>query len=252
MTTDVLDELETLATVAGGDDGMAVGESGVDPTRDGVTRIPDAEHQDCLDRLTAYREQVREADRRADANTLGRAADVVALYQDMRWVGQLPALQEKRNRGRRVEADSWPRFARWLGAETGLAPSTIYGLRRAHEITANFLCQAEVKPVGERALRPLKPLEKDHPEAIRVIWDDAVEECGGVPDATAVKGAVKRWKDANLPQLSMLERSYRRMARDRRQRIVGDLQALIQSKDPELWATLDDVDRLTRTLERPS
>ncbi len=81
----------------------------------------------------AYREQVREADRRADSNTLDRATDIVALYQDKRWVGQLPALQHKRNRGRPVEADSWPRFARWLRAgivsEGGLEPSSLHRQR---------------------------------------------------------------------------------------------------------------------------
>ncbi len=54
MTTDVLGELATLDTVAGGHDRNTVVEPGVDATMDVSTRLPHAEHQRCLDGLLAY------------------------------------------------------------------------------------------------------------------------------------------------------------------------------------------------------
>lgn len=208
---------------------------------------------ECLNRLQGYHQQIQDADQRADANSLERAADVVALYEARHWVTELPEVKQRRTRGRPVEVDSWSRFAHWLNDQTGLAPSTIYQLRRAHEIRTTYLRQAEISLAGERALRPLQPMEKEHPEAIRVIWDDAVERCAGVPDSTAVKAAVKRWKEENLPKRSRLELRHRRMAKDCRRRIIADVQTLIaRNQTAELFATLDEVQRLTADLERPS
>ena len=218
-----------------------------------VTPLTGTEHELCLERLIAYHLQLEEANRRSDANSMSRAADVMVLYEDGRWVEESPPLKQRSNRGRPVEANSWPRFVRWLCECTGLATSTVYGLRQAHKIATIYLRQAEITPPGERALRPLGVFMKEHPEAIREIWDDAVDACGGeVPDSTVVKRAAKRWKEDNLPRSSLSQQAHRRMARDCRRRIVADLRMLIDGNhSAELWATLDEVEQLTADLVRP-
>lgn len=198
-----------------------------------------------LERLRAYREQLKEAGHWADRNSLARAADLVALYEAKDWVADVPEPTRPRSRGRPVEPESWSRFAAWVGEQTGLARSTLNQLQRAHEVVSNYVRNAEIIPTSEGVVRPLTRLLKEHAQAIPSVWTDAVALAGGSdPDATVVTLAVKRWKAANPTQRSA-QKSYGVWATERRERIVGEARFLIETGHlEELKAAMTEVKRL--------
>src|SRR5262245_57256001 len=148
-----------------------------------------------LDRLRGFVTQQRTADETADAGSLDRAADIVALYEDRSWIKDVPAPKTRLNRGRPVDPESLSRFSKWLTAEVGLKGSTAYQLRDAHNLSSHYFRQAEIMPTGERELRPLKWLVKhEHTSAIPAVWARACEIAHGTPHSPDVRKALTEWK----------------------------------------------------------
>lgn len=161
------------------------------------------ERRAALNRLAAFVDQEITADKKADEGSLDRAADIVALYEDKGWVDEVPAPKTRRSRGRPVDPESFSRFSRWLTEKTSLRGSRAYQLRDAHLIRSNYFHQVEIKPRGERELRPLKWLTKhDYAAAVPEVWSTAVELAGGrPPDAPTVRKALSQWKHDHLPKV---------------------------------------------------
>ncbi|MGI9157301.1 MAG: hypothetical protein ACR2FG_11815, partial [Marmoricola sp.] len=184
---------------------------------------------------------LQEAARHTDRDSLARAADLAALYEEAAWVSEMPVVTRTSVRGRPVDPKSRSRFATWAKERTGLAASTIHQLLRAHDIVWNNLRGAETMPTGEWALSRLL---KEHPAAIRPVWNDAVAEAGGtVPDVGVVKSAISRWRQngSGPPRRD----SYGIPARERRLRIVAEARFLLETGHAdELQAALAEIKEL--------
>lgn len=162
----------------------------------------DKERQAILGRLEAFVEQQRGADDLADHGSLERAADVMALYEDRHWVSELPPPKTTRHRGRPVDPESFSRFTKWLGEKVPLGGARLYQLRDAHELSTKYFDQVEIKPSGEREVRPLKWLTRhDYSDRVSEVWELACELAGNrSPDGPTVRRAVAKWKHDNLPK----------------------------------------------------
>lgn len=167
-----------------------------------------AERKAALDRLQNFAKQQRKAEHEADRNSLDRAADIMALYDDVdengrrRWALEMDPPTTRRRSGRPVDPESFSRFTKWLGEYVPGVSRRAYQLRDAHEIRSTYLNRVQISPTGERELRPLKWLVKnDHPEAIADVWTQAVELAGGKPpDSPTVRKALADWKKEHVPK----------------------------------------------------
>jgi hypothetical protein len=168
----------------------------------------DADRSAILDRLRGFVTQQHDADELADQNSLDRAADLMALYDERdergrrRWATEIEPPRTRRTRGRPVDPESFSRFTRWLGERVPLRGSTAYRLRDAHDIATNYFARGEIKPTGERVLRPLKWLTKNgYEDRVGEVWKEAVKLAGGgSPDSPTVRKALAAWKHDNLPR----------------------------------------------------
>jgi hypothetical protein len=158
-------------------------------------RLDDAEFAAALERLRAYVAQLEEAKQqttqagdRADAGSLERAGDAMAVYEDRRWTDKLPA--PKKTRGRREKTDSRERFYKYA-QEYITSPKTGNGLKRTTtaqllyaEDVYQLLCASGAEiPAGTtaRSLRPLVTLKnkQKRPQEIPAIWSRALELAEG-------------------------------------------------------------------------
>lgn len=155
-----------------------------------------------LDRVRKFVKQGQAAQDMADEFSLLCAEDIVTLYEEKKWVDELPPITAKRNRGRPVDPESFSRFTKWLAEKTGLKGSQAYQLRSAHDMVANYFHGVEIKPSGEFAVRPLKWLIKnEHEDAIPTVWARAVELNDGYsPTSTQVRKALADWKKETFPK----------------------------------------------------
>jgi hypothetical protein len=136
--------------------------------------MTDAEYQAALDRVRVYARKIRDGEQAVDQESLDRAADLAALYEDKRWVAELEAEgkapKTKVFRGRPVDPESRNRFASWALTHEGLGPSYTGKLLKAHQWRTNYSDRVRVIPT-EKAVRPLYALERrgygDHtPEVV--------------------------------------------------------------------------------------
>lgn len=156
-------------------------------------RVTDTEYQAALERVRAYREQLNEADRRTDQGSLDRARDLELLYQEMRWVDELPAPKNKVWRGRSVDPRSRNRFATWVLQQTGLVPSRVRQLHLAEETVGILVTAVTVIPDGEWALRPLRRLDRQgYGDHLIDVYKRALELAeGDVPTYAHTSKAVR-------------------------------------------------------------
>jgi len=151
------------------------------------------DYEAALARIAAYREQLEHADRQADQNSLDRAADLELIYQQMRWVDELPAPKHQVWRGRPVDPRSRNRFATWVLQQTGLKPTHVGQLHRAHELVGIISATASVIPDGERPLRPFARLRKaGYGDRIPEVYKMAVQLAEGrAPTSAETRQAVR-------------------------------------------------------------
>jgi len=171
-----------------------------------------------LTRLRQFAEQQAAAVEAADHDSLARAADIVELYEDKSWVGEMDPPKQRAVRGRPVDPESFSRFTKWLAERVPIQGRTAYQLKAAHE-RANYLRGAQVNPSGEFSLRPLGWFEKnDYTDKIPEVWELACAlALGGTPDQPTVRKAITQWKNDHLPKS---DRKTRQKTAGRRARIA--------------------------------
>src|SRR5215831_9416524 len=171
--------------------------------------------EDALTRLRAFAKQQDDAAGIADRDSLARAADIAALYEDRSWVGELEPPKRRATRGRPVDPESFSRFTKWLAERVPIQGRTAYQLKAAHDLTTTYLRPAQINPMGEKAVRPLRWFERnDYADRIPEVWELACKLAGGgPPDEPTVRRAVFQWKDEHLPKS---ERKTREKAAGRR------------------------------------
>ena len=186
-----------------------------------------------LERIRAYREQLDRADRTADQNSLDRAADLELLYLSFTWVDDLPAPKRQAYRGRPVDPRSWNRFGSWVHLQTGLHPSRVAQLHRAHELVGIISTRVQVIPTGEYALRPLARLKRaGYGDRIPDIYETAVKLADGPPGPAETKQAVRDFLAQWSPQ-QRRERSVAERARSHRLKAQTAVEIMIRDGIPD-------------------
>jgi len=119
----------------------------------------------------------------AQLQSLDKAAEVVALYEnrtldgeplDMEWQDELPEPPRRRGSGAVEQRSSFNRFAlKWAKEATGLKPTQLKTLKRAHVIAGN--CSVGGAADGTISARALLPLQyfirEDRPEEIERVME---------------------------------------------------------------------------------
>jgi hypothetical protein len=190
--------------------------------------IAQQDYEAALARIAAYREQLERADKQADQNSLDRAADLELIYQEMRWVDEMPAPKHQVWRGRPVDPRSRNRFATWVLQQTGLKPSRVAQLHRAHDLVSNYLHNVQVIPNGEGPLRPFERLRRaGYGDRIPEVYKMALQLAEGRPPTSAeTKQAVRDFLARWSPQ-QRRERSKAEIARSHRLKAQTAIEILI-------------------------
>jgi hypothetical protein len=187
---------------------------------DTPTLLTEQEYEAALNRLNEYKRRLDDAERITDADSLQYARDLTSIYEDGRWVKDLPPVTKTHHRGRPVDPKSKSRLAKWVKQTVGLAPRTTYRLRSAEVLSRGismttwsekFVTEATLRPLA--SLRRLAGLETEgwqragdgrYPDAIKQAWELAVELAAGeTPTGSQVEEAVKKWKATNLPHATV-------------------------------------------------
>lgn len=168
-------------------------------------RLKDAEYDAAIERLRRYVAQLDEAKahtaqagQRREAGSLHRAADLMALYKDGRWVDQMPA--PKKQRGRREKPDSPERFTKWAeqhvsNPTTGSSLKRTTGLKMldAEEVRRILSTPLEEIPesVGLTTFGPLISLVKEkRAHDVPEVWRRALQLADGQhPGPATIKKA---------------------------------------------------------------
>jgi tetratricopeptide (TPR) repeat protein len=218
-------------------------------------RLADEEYQAALDRLREHVKQLEEADHLADANSLDRARDAARVFEDRRWVDELPAPKKTHHRGRPVDPASINRFSKWVSEHVGLQGAQTYRLLRANSIYFS-LGQINPRPESERTLRPLSKLTKEGrtDEAPR-IWRRAIELAEGTtPNSGHVRKALRDHDIATGRIAKTKSRAYqKRLVKDERKRLLRALDyVLINGDKVEIEETMTALkQRLAEFAETP-
>ncbi len=189
---------------------------------------PQQDYAAALARIAAYREQLERADSQADQNSLDRAGDLELLYQSMQWVDELPAPVHKVWRGRPVDPRSRNRFATWVLQQTGLNPSRVGQLHRAHELTGIIGTGYKEFLTSEKALRPFARLKRaGYGDRIPEVYKMAIELAEGrAPTSAETRQAVRDFLAQWSPQ-QRRERSRAEVARSHRLKAQTAIEILI-------------------------
>jgi hypothetical protein len=148
-----------------------------------ASRLADAEYQARLERVCAYVEQLERADKDADKGSLQRAADLTAIYEDKRWVDDMPESEPPRKRGFRIVRDSREQFAKWAkehltSSTTGnpLKRTVALGLLDTQDVVRSISTPLETEAIGAWALHPLvKLIKEDRSDEVTAVWKRAVK-----------------------------------------------------------------------------
>jgi hypothetical protein len=158
--------------------------------------LNDTAYEAALARIRAWVDSSRKLEGDAQRATMERAAEMMALYKDKRWVKAIPPPKNKVWRGRPVDPESFNRFSGLLLQETGLKPGHARNWKLAHELVADLLQRVAIKPSAEYVIRPLRSLRKiGYEDQIDPLWSRAVDLAGGQePTAEQVKKVVSEFR----------------------------------------------------------
>lgn len=233
-----------------------------------TTPLNDAEYAAALAELAEYERRIAESDRLAQRDSIKVAETLDRLYRDQRWV-------EERNRqrmetaktargGRPVDPTSRSQFSTWVRDRYNrFAPQTVYQFLDAHKIRASFLSRAEITPVSEKQVRPLKSLlsvANGQGERIPEVWDIAcklaAEELRDQPTSEDVKRAIAEWRRLHLPPAQQRQERAEDRAWLKERRAEAAWKELIQFGGKEhinafLAVVQADVERIETTGQRP-
>lgn len=144
------------------------------------------ERERLLESIAEYAARIERADELAQADTIAKAADLAALYDEGSWVEEWQEIKPaKKDALGNINPASRNRFAAWLvwaeeqRGKPAPVPSRSYQLLDAHSICSR-LDGVETVPTSEDVVRPLKWLEKaKYEDRIPEVWARAVELADG-------------------------------------------------------------------------
>lgn len=204
----------------------------------------DLDRDAALARLRDFAAQQKGAEREADRGSLERAADVVALYEDRRWVDEMDPPKPRRGRARPTDPESFSRFTKWLAERAELKSRQAYYLRDADDLVTTSLHSVQISPTGAFVVRPLKWMRKnDYGDHIPEVWSIACDMAKGTPDEPTVRKALSKWKHDNVPKAEVSSRG-KRGGRAAVDRLLSDARKLMDEY-PELFAdALEQVEHM--------
>jgi hypothetical protein len=158
--------------------------------------LNDTAYEAALARIRDWVDSSRKLEGDAQKATMERAAEMVAVFEDKRWVKDIPPPKNKVWRGRPVNPESFNRFSGWLLQQTGLPPSRAREFERSHRLVADLLVRAPIKPTQVFLVRPLQPLRKiGYGDQVSDLWRRAVDLAGGQePTMEQVKKVVSEFR----------------------------------------------------------
>lgn len=174
--------------------------------------LTDDEYAAALERLGEYERRIAESDRLAQRDSLKVAETLDRLYHDQRWVDernrQRTETAKTARGGRPVDPTSRSQFSTWVRDRFNrFAPRTTYQLLDAYSIRSSYLRNAQVTPVSEAQVRPLKALlSMANGQGVRIpdVWDLACKRAAEVgrdqPISEDVKFAIAEWRRLHLTQ----------------------------------------------------
>jgi len=193
-----------------------------------------ADYEKALARVRAYAEKIREGETAADQDSLDRAADLAALYEDKRWIKEEAAAgrapKTKVHNGRPVDPAARHRFGTWLHHQGGLAPRQTTQLLKAHDWRQTYSHPVRKTHLTERAIRPLYALGRkgygdDTPKVIARAQEIAGD---GMPVTSAhTKQAVREFW-ASIPKPQQRKQAKTARADQLRQRALTIIDELIE------------------------
>jgi hypothetical protein len=231
--------------------------------------LTEQEYQAALADLADYEKRIAESDRLSQAGSLAKAEILDKLYRDHRWVAERNAERLKTAKtaqgGRPVDPTSRSQFSTWVrGRFPRIQPRTTYQLLDANMLVRSYLRNAQVTPINESQIRPLKPLlsvANGSGSRIPDVWDLAcklaVDEGRDRPGADDVRRGITEWRRLHLPP-----------AQARKER-AEDHGWVLERKAEAAWDQLvrhgkkeqiekflsrvsQDIDHMKQTGERPS
>jgi hypothetical protein len=188
-------------------------------------------------------------DQEADQQSLDRAADLEEIYQEMAWVDEMPEPKKKRL-GRRIDPKSREQFAKWVkqtygwGSSSGLAQ-----LHQAHELLPILLTTVrEMRPAGERVIRPLAKLRKEgYGDHQAEVWQAAVWAAGNMPPSESqVRKAVTEFLERHKPPVRNLAADPRTAAEKRaahRARLLAQFDEILAEDNREAYELVQQIQK---------
>jgi hypothetical protein len=191
--------------------------------------LNDVEYEAALARIRDWVDQSRTLEGETQKGTIQRAAEMVAVYEDKRWVKDIPAPKNKVWRGRPVDPESFNRFSSWLLQQTGLSTGAARRWNLAHRLVSDLLLRGAIKPSAEYIVRSLLPLRKiGYEDQIQILWRRAVDLAGGQePTAEQVKKVVSEFrKEIGAKTIRRVQRQAR--LKELREIALDDLKKLYE------------------------
>jgi hypothetical protein len=189
----------------------------------------------------------RTADSLVDAESLGRAADLELIYNDMSWVQDMP--KPKRGpRGRRVNPKSREQFAKWVRQryEWG-SHQRLSQLHQAYNLVPILATRvAGIDPATEKQLRPFaKMRQQGYDEFQPQVWEHAVDLADGeTPNERIVRKAVNDFlleHQAPTKNTARDPRTENEIERARRKKLLADFVAITEQNNRSAGQLLDQM-----------
>ena len=207
-----------------------------------VARLDDFDYEARIERLRAYVEQLEGADRQADTGSLQRAADLMAIYEDKRWMDDMPEpAPSRRPNTFKVVPDSRKQFGKWAEAHvtsptTGrpLAPRTTRTLLDTEDVIRSMGGAPLPESVGAQTLVPLgKLVQDDRADQISDVWRRALKLAEAEGQDLPGQALVKRARTDHDKALGIKAPVSKRTVESYQHKVESNFDWLVRHNTPE-------------------
>ena len=205
-------------------------------------QLDDADYEARIERLRAYVQQLEQADQTADTGSLQRAADLAAIYEDKRWMEDMPEpAPSRRPTAFRVVPDSREQFFKWAkehvtSPTTGqpLKPTTARTLLDVEKVVRSVRTPLRTETLGVRPFRPLAKLIKDGREAeVSEVWRRAVKLAEAAGQDAPGQALVKQALAAHNKALGIKAPVSKRTVESHQHKVESNFDWLVRHNTPE-------------------
>jgi len=199
-----------------------------------MTEISEAQARvaDWVKRIKEANAGKKDADARADQESLERAADLELIYGKFEWVKEMPKPKARRL-GRRVNPRSREQFVKWVRQQYEWGSQSY--LSNLHDAESFHRTNAVAMKTTEGAIRPLWKLRAEgYGDHLLTVWQRAVKDSGGHPTKTDVSRAVRTFLDEHRPPVKNTASDPRTEAERRAARqakVIAEFRSILEDGD---------------------